>query len=55
MDSDDDGNILVTEITHGGECSDGFDFQRVMFNNLPRDKILTIVRNKYSLRSIKLS
>ena len=55
MCSEDKGNVLATEITHGGEHSDNFDRRRVMHNNLPRDKMLATVRNKYLRRPIKLS
>ena len=56
MDSDDNGNLLATEITYGGEHSDDFDRWRVVHNNLPiRDKILAIVRNKDLRMPIKLS
>ena len=55
MDADANGNVFATEIAHGGEHSDDFDRWRVTNNNLPRDNILTIVRNKDLRRPIKLS
>ena len=55
MEIDDNGNVLANEITHGVENSDDFDRRRVIHNNLPRDNMLSIVRNKCFRRPIKLS
>jgi len=55
MDTDNSGNVLPTEISHGGEHSDDFDRRRAHTNYLPRDKMLTIVRVKDLRRPIKLS
>ena len=55
MDIDANSNVFATEITHGREYSDDFYHWRVTNKNLPRDKMLAIVRNKDLCRPIKLS
>ena len=55
MGADANINVFATEITHGGDHSDDFDLRRVTNNNLPRDKMLDIVRHKDLHRPIKLS
>ena len=55
MDTNSSGNVLATDISHGGEHADDFDRRRVHNNYLPRDKMLTIVRVKDLRRPIKLS
>ena len=47
VDANRSGNILATEMSHGGEHSDDFDRRRVPTNHSPREKILTIVRVKH--------
>ena len=54
MDIDTNGNVFTTEINLGGEHSGDFDRRLVKNNNLPRDKMLNIVRNKDLRGPVKL-
>ena len=54
MDSDNDGDVLVSKIAHGREQFDDFYCRQVVCNNLPREKMIAVVRNEDFHRQIKL-